>query len=383
MARRQAHNEGSITERKNKDDKVISYQAQLSLPGGGRRSATFKTKREARRWLTENKAALLQGRLLASRSQTVCEYLDGWLRTVRSSLKDSTYDTYARNVRRVAPHIGKIRLDALKPAHIQECYNALQERGLHSRTIRQVHLTLHKALKDAIRLDLVGRNVTEGATLPRLPHTERPYYTLEELGKLLESTSGDRFHALWVVLGTTGLRLGEALGLMWDDIEYGRGTLSVQRSLYRARAGGGLAFAEPKSKRSRRTVDLSQEALVALKAHEERQIFERRKAASAWHESKLVFPSEVGTPLEQGRVHKHWSKAVEKAGIPRYRIYDLRHTVATHLTMAGMSAREVAEILGHSNASLVLEVYGHVAPSTQRKAANLMDTLLRQHRSVV
>jgi integrase len=129
-----------------------------------------------------------------------------------------------------------------------------------------------------------------------------------------------------------------------------------------------------------RTIDLSDEACTALRAHQERQTFARRAAGDAWQDYGLVFASRIGTPLEMGRVHKHWNSAVGKAGIPRCRIHDLRHTVASHLMRGGMNVLEVARFLGHSNASLVLEVYGHVAPSTHGKAATLMDALLASQR---
>jgi len=209
------------------------------------------------------------------------------------------------------------------------------------------------------------------------------WYTPEELNALLDATTEDRFHALWAVLATGGLRLGEALGLKWSDIDFARRTLTVQRALQRQRRGQGLVFDEPKSAASRRTVELTVVAFEALRAHQERQAFERRKAGTNWQEHDLVFPSEVGTPLDQSRIHRHWTKAVEKVGMPRYRIHDLRHTVATHLIMAGMDSLEVARILGHSNASLVWDVYGHLAPATKRRAADLLDALLDGHREAM
>lgn len=383
MTKRRGHNAGSIVERRNKEGKIISYQAQLSLPDGRRRSASFRTKREAQRWLDETKAALLQGRLGPSRSQTVGEYVSGWLETVHLGGKPNTYHTYKRNVGRILPRLKGIKLDSLSPAHIQDAYNHLLVTGLSPRTVRHTHAALHKALNDALRLDLVVRNVTDAVTLPRVLRTEMHWYTAEELDKLFQETTEDRFHAMWVVLGTTGIRLGEALGLKWTDIDFGRRTLQVNRALQRRRAGGGLVLTEPKSARGRRTIELSQEACTALRAHQERQAFERRTVGVAWNDNGLVFCTGFGTPLDQGRVHHHWRHAVQKASIPRHRIHDLRHTVATLLIMAGMNVKTVSEMLGHSSDSFTLEVYGHVAPSTRREAANLMDRLLSQSRATM
>jgi integrase len=122
---------------------------------------------------------------------------------------------------------------------------------------------------------------------------------------------------------------------------------------------------------------LAPQALLALAAHRERQAFERRKLGVAWQEQGLVFPSELGTPLEQGRVHRRWARACTLGGIPRYRLHDLRHTVASHLMANGMNPIEVAQVLGHTGAGLVLDTYGHAVPSSQGRAAAIIDGLLR------
>lgn len=384
MASHRGHNAGSITEIKDKNGKVVAYRPQLSMPDGHRRSfPRVKTKREAQRSLDEAKAAAMLGKIGPGRSQSLAKYLDGWLTTQRSTVRSSTFDTYKRNVRRVSEQIGHININALKPSHVQNCYGALLDAGLSAQSVRQVHLTLHKALKDALRLDLVVRNATDGATLPRVRRTEMSWYSIEELERLFTSTEGDRFHALWVLLGTLGLRLGEALGLRWADIDFERRTVKVQRTVQRDRAGGGLVFGEPKSAKSRRTIELSSEALKAIEHHQERQTFEQTKAEDSWKDGDLIFCTGFGTPLDQGRIHYHWKNSVQKAGIPRYRIHDLRHSVATHLLLGGMSALEVAEILGHSSASLVLEVYGHVTPSSRGRAANIIDAMLEKERQAL
>jgi integrase len=264
----------------------------------------------------------------------------------------------------------------LRPAHVQAAYNALSAEGLAARTVRQCHLTLHKALEDALRLELVVRNVSEATTRPRLKTEEMHWYKSDELARLFAASEGDRFHALLVLLGTVGLRLGEALGLKWSDIKMEGQTMTVGRTLQRVRGGGGLIFGEPKSRASGRTIELPKVAISALIAHGDLQKFERNRVGPAWEDHNLVFPSEIGTPIEQGRVFRRWRKVIESAGVPRYRIHDLRHTVATHLLAGGMQPPEVAATLGHSSPALVLQVYGHVIPSSRQRAASIMEQLL-------
>jgi integrase len=299
---------------------------------------------------------------------------------IEASVRTRTNASYKLNVQRVPAELGKRKLDELKPANVQDFYIDLTARGLAPRTVRQVHMTLHKALEDALGLGLVTRNATDGTSLPRISHEERAWYTDKELARLFQATSGDQFHALWVVLGTLGLRLGEALGLKWSDIDWEHSTLTIQRTLSRDRSGAGLVFSETKTRRSQRTLTLGRDAVTALKAHQDRQDFEHRKHEAFWHDNGLIFCTSLGTPLDQAKVHRHWTAATAKAGVPRYRIHDLRHAVASHLLAAGRPVERVARMLGHSSVTMLYEVYGHIIPTDYREEADAMESLLARHR---
>jgi integrase len=213
MAEHRGHNDGTIVERKNKNDVVTGYQAQISV-AGGRRSHTAKTKAEARRWMVQAKTDAARGQLAARRPPTFKAYLqDTWLATISDNVKPRTQVSYTLNAKRIPEWLGSLRLDELKRAHFQRFYNELTKQGKAPRTVRQVHMTLHKALEDALRLDLISRNPTEAVQLPRVPQKETTWYNDEQLARLFDATEGDRFHALWMTLGTLGLRLGEGLGL--------------------------------------------------------------------------------------------------------------------------------------------------------------------------
>jgi integrase len=316
------------------------------------------------------------------RSPTLAQYLaDTWLPQVEDKVKTRTYVSYSLNVRRVPEWLGSIRLDDLKPAQFQRFYTELSKAGKAPRTVRQTHMTLHKACEDALRLDLVTRNPTHGAALPRIPSTEMQWYTDEQLARLFEDTRDDRFHALWALLGTLGLRLGEALGLMWSDIDWDRKTVSLHRTLQRDRKQGRLVLTEMKTKGSRRTLTLTSRAIEALRAHQDRQEWDKRR--EGWQEQGLVFCTVYGGPLDQTRIHEHWTPACAKAGIPRYRLHDLRHSVASSLIAGGMGLLEVAHLLGHRNAAMVTTVYGHVAPGDHGRAAALMESILERHATPV
>jgi len=296
-------------------------------------------------------------------------------------LKPRTLAAYRLNASRVPEWLGSIRLDELKPAHFQRLYTELTKASKAPRTVRQVHMVLHKCLQDALTLDLVIRNATNGAKVPRIPQSEPQWYSQTQLVQLFQATEGDRFAALWVLLGTAGLRLGEALGLKWDDIDWQRQTLTVRRTLGPDPVRKTLALAETKTKGSQRTLTLTTRAIEALKAHQDRQEWDRRR--EGWQELRLIFCTKYGGMLDQSRIHENWTPACEKAGIPRYRIHDLRHSVASNLIAGGMGLLEVAHFLGHRNAAMVTTVYGHVAPSDHGRAAALMERLMEMQPSAI
>lgn len=370
------HNEGSIRERTYKSGKKV-YEAFVSLPGGGRRSQTCQTEREAKRWLREAQVDAARGRLAAKRPPTLAAYLaDTWLPSIESEVKSRTHVSYELAARRVPDWLGAMRLDDLKPAHFQRFYKELTDAKKAPLTVRQTH----KALEDALPLDFVIRNPTDGASLPRVPQADVPWYTDDELAQLFEATAGDRFHALWLILGTLGLRLGEALGLKWSDVDWQAGTIRVIRKLERDRKTGELHLSEMKTKHSRRTLPLGTLGRDALQAHQGRQKFEKKKGGEAWQERGLIFSTIYGGYLDQGRIHEHWTPAVKKAGLPRHKPHALRHSVASNLVRSGCDVFRVAQLLGHRNANMVIQVYGHLRPDDHHQAAAMMESLVTRHR---
>lgn len=378
---KRTYGKGSISERRNAANVVTGYQAQVRLDDGRKRSKTLATEREAERWLVEARKLAARGEMSRPGVPTLHAYLTKtWLPTISQSIKWGTRTGYELNVRRLPTELVRMRLDRIKPGDVQTVYNTLTERGLAPASVRQVHAVLHKAFEDALHFGYVSRNPCHGTMLPRMTRAERPWYTDAQIRQLFDATAGDRFHALWVVLGTLGLRNGEARGLMWTDVDWDRSTVNIRRTLYRPGKGSGLILEEPKTTRSRRTVALPAETVEALRAHQDQQEWECRRAGGAWQENGLIFTSDIGTPLEHGRVIRQWREAVEKAGLPKIRVHDLRHSVASNLLSAGRPPERVARMLGHANVTMLLNVYGHIIPSDFRAEADAMQAALSRHR---
>lgn len=204
----------------------------------------------------------------------VGEYLERWLNdSVRDTVRPTTLERYEHIVRaHIRPVLGRVKLKSLTPAHLRGLYREKLEGGLSPRTVRYIHVTLHKAQKAAVADGLNptqrhrGREGTAGA--PR-----RDAAALAGAGKtLFEAARGDRLKALYALAVHTGLRQGELLGLKWDDVDLDDGTLQVRRALTTAK--GGPVLAAPKTKGSRRSVKLTQGAIEALKSYLERQLRE-------------------------------------------------------------------------------------------------------------
>jgi integrase len=374
MAKR-GNGEGSIYRRK-RDGRWV---ASVSI--AGKRKVHYGDARdEVREWLTVALRSRQQGLLMAGPAQTVEHYLNRWLEeSVRTSVRPRTYESYDVNVRRLVPHIGKLRLSTLGPAVIQAAYAALLKRGLSHRSVGQAHAVLHTALRRALLWGLIARNPTEAVLVPRAHRREMRTLTDDQLRLLFEATKSSPLHALWVLLATTGLRLGEALGLTWPDVDFERRSLMVRRALQRLpKRLGGVVLVEPKTDRSRRTVYLARGTMAALAEHRRRQAEERLAASE-----RFVFTGTTGRPLDASGVSARFHDALNRAGLPNVRVHDLRHTAASHLLTRGVHPKVVQDLLGHSTISLTLDTYSHVAPALNAQVADHMQVLFSKNRSVV
>ncbi|TYB37693.1 site-specific integrase [Micromonospora sp. AP08] len=238
-----------------------------------------------------------------------------------------------------------------------------------------MHANLRRALNVAVRWQLIHSNPAALVEPPSLPHVEVRPYSLAEARRFLKAVEGLRLEARWLIGIALGLRQGEVLGLRWDDIDLAAGTLRVRGQLQRDPETGGLVFVETKTARSRRTLPLPPTVLTALLRHQQRQAAERFDADN-WADPGLVFATSVGTPIHPRNDYRSFRKIIQRAGLRQVRLHDLRHTAASVLLAQGVPARVVMEILGHSQISVTLNIYAHVAPEIAREAASRLEGAL-------
>jgi integrase len=270
-----------------------------------------------------------------------------------------------------------VRLDRLAAADVRRLLNATADKGYAPSTVRHVHAVLRVALEQAVRDDLLARNVARLVQGPKKRTAPIVPLDVDEARRLLHEARGDRLYALWAVAIGVGLRKGEALGLGWHAVDLDAGLLRVERTLQRI--AGSLRVDEPKTERSRRNVRLPAVCVAALRQHADRQA-EERAAARHWTDTGLVFTTQLGTAIDPRNVNRWLAELCERAGVRAIRPHDLRHTCASLLLAQGVPARVVMDILGHSQIAVTMDIYSHVLPAMQDDAAERMDGALGKYR---
>ncbi len=369
--KRRGHGEGSIKQRADG-----LWEARVSLPGGKRKSLYGKTRREAQDKLRAALRDADAGLDLGTSQQTLGQFLKGWLEDVVKPAKaPKTVATYADIVRlHLIPGIGHHQLSRLTPQHVAALLKAKQDAGLSPRMVHHIRAVLRTALNQAIRWGLLARNAAALVEPPRQVRREIVPLTPSEARAVLAAADGDRLAALFRVALTLGLRQGEVLGLTWDDIDLDRRTLKVRRALQRI--DGALVLKEPKTDKSRRTLTLPGSLAAALRAHRDRQAFEKAVAGSRWTDSSFVFTTTIGTPLDPRNVIRSWHRIQAAHGLPRRNFHSTRHTAASLMLAEGVPVKVVQEVLGHSLLSTTADTYGHLFPEAFDGAAEAMERAL-------
>jgi integrase len=357
-----------------------SWRAVIDLPhgeGGRRRqrTATFPTRREAEEWLARVATEAGKGVVVDPGRLTVGEYLSRWLETSAPSLKPTTVSAYRTEVGRWLRLIGHLPADKVSGMQVQMAVNQLAEH-LAPATVRHAYGVLRTAMRQGVEWGVLGRNPCSGVRLPRLGHREMQCWSEVEAAQFLHAIRGrTRHETLFRFALATGMRIGELLGLRWDDVDWTKSEIRVVRSLSWP-SGGQPELVDPKTQSGRRVIAVDPATLEALRSHRKRQATERLKAGSAWHDLGLVFSRRDGGYLSYRDLHRLLAANARRAGVPRIRIHDLRHTHATILLRAGRNVKEVADRLGHNDPSVTLRVYSHVLPDQRVEAARVIARVL-------
>ena len=365
-------------ERRSKDSwRVVMEMAPDPITGRRRRrKVTVRgTKRDAQRALTEARSLHDHGIDIEPSRITLGEYLERWLRDyAEPNVAPSTLRRYRGICRVVAELLGELRLQALRPVHVQAMYSHLRERSLAPRTILHHHRVLKEALRHAVGWQLLERNPADAVSAPRAERKEMQSLSVDGVERLLNACEDGDQRRLISTAVFTGLRLGELLGLRWDDLDLEARTAMIRRTAqYLGREG--VKLRTPKTSRSRRTISLSPSTVALLREHKVAQNERRLRLGPAYEDHGAVFAAPGGQLLAPYRASYEFRKVVRALGLTGLRFHDLRHTSATLALQAGVPAKLVSDRLGHATVAFTLDTYAHVLPDQQRQAADLMDSL--------
>ena len=347
------------------------------------------TRKEAAAALREKLRQIDAGIVIQSRRMTVDAFLDESIeKAAKQRLRPRTLLDYKEKLKRyVRPLVGMRRLDRLTPLDVQGMISELAERGmphataekrkpLAPQTVRYAWAILSSALEQAMAWQMLSTNPARHVQLPKARRREMHALEQEQTKRFREAIAGTRFEALFVVLLGTGLRPGEALALQWGDLDLDAARLSVRRTLPRRRQGDPVAFEDPKTKRSSRTVPLPSTVVQALKRHRAVQAQERLQAGALYRgDLDLVYANELGEPVNYRNLdRRHFKAALKRAGLPKtIRLYDLRHSFASLAMVAGANLKAIADRLGHASTKMTLDVYAHVLEPVEREATERIE----------
>jgi len=328
--------------------------------------------REAQSYLTRKLRERDLGRDLEGAKITLNEYLDRWLETaVRPRVRPKTFQDYQGMLHRyVRPILGERVLAGLRPLDLQTMCQQMTERGLSARTVRYAHVVVTSAMQHAVRWRLLLENPADGLKVPQQQRNEMRSLAVDQARTLLKAVEGTKYGPVLAVALTTGMRPSEYLGLKWQDVDWARQTISIVRSIQRL--NGKWCFSDTKRSRSRRPIKL-QSWIVALL----RDLQTKACAQDLYPEADdLVFRTPSGQPINADYLAKQFRSILDLAGVPRMRLYDLRHSAATIALAAGVSPKVVSEQLGHASTAFTLDTYAHVLPHMQDEAAARVEAML-------
>jgi integrase len=362
---------------KRKDGRYMARYTVQTPDGPKRKTIYGRQYKDVEQKLAKARGDAARGLVFDAGNLTVGEWAERWLRdAVADTVRPVTFAKYEQIVRNhIKPSLGRLKLTVLNPAHVRGLYREKLDRGLSPRTVQYIHVTLNKALKQAVADGLVPRNVCEAVKPSRPEKREISPLSPEQARRFLEACQGERLEALFVLAVHTGMRQGELLGLHWEDVDLEAGAIRVRRAL--SQTNDGPVLAAPKSAKSRRRIKLTGAAVEALKRHRAAQNAERLRLGGLWEDRGLVFPNRTGSLLSPYLLTDGpLERPLERAGLPPIRFHDLRHTCATILLSRGVHAKLVQELLGHATISITLDTYSHVLPGMDDGLADAMGDAL-------
>lgn len=348
-------------------DPVTNERQQTTRSG-------FKTKGEAEKVCAELVTEFERGNIsVTSAKDTLGAFMKEYLETtLKNEIEQNTYEgkvSFMNN--HVIPKLGNLKLQKITPMHIQRFINELQESGLGVGSIWNIMKLVNQTLRTAHEWGFVTKNVTIHAKKPMYKKKNNQIWTKKEWDTFLEATKKSRFYPYYLIALNSGLRPGEIFALTWDDIDFKKKTIRVDKTVVNTKANGIEIKPSPKNDSSRRNVTIPEFVINYLKIYKLEQSPQRMNLVIPGIKSEIVYNSTINKALKAD---------IKKAGVPSITPHELRHTHATYLISPkpfglGISIKAVSERLGHANSTVTMNTYAHALENMQDAIAEALDDL--------
>ncbi|GAA1140117.1 integrase [Kitasatospora gansuensis] len=378
MTKRNPNGAGSVSRRKDG-----SYEARVyvtTTDGERKRISRYgKTYDEAAEKLAKAKELEDKGVPTPSKAWKTDQWLDYWLdQVIKPNRGFGTYDKHETMVRLyLKPGLGKGALTKLNVRGVRAFFNKLERDEVGGATRQEVMKTLRAALTQAMKEELLLRNVARLVDMPKASRKEVIPWTAQDALTFLRSARPHRLHAAFVFALVLGFRRGELLGLRWIDVDLSTGTIHPRKQV-RRRTGVGLVHVDLKTEASTGAVPLPRFCLEALGERRVLQQREKVRAGIDWTDMDLIFSTETGGMVDPDGFSETFERRVLRSGVRRVPLKVTRHTVGSLLAHLGVHPNDAQKILRHARIQTTLEIYTHVTTATQRAAAAKLSDTLRQ-----
>ena len=356
------------------------------------RNKSFNKAKDAKAFAAEVEHELQTGTYANAGKITVEAYLDQYFVTYCAHMRPNTKTAAMGYMKKhIIPSVGQMRLKDLTTLQIQQIYNKMlitefkaakyktinKEEVLISpaktyspKTIKNVHGVLSTALNKAVKTNLLMHNPCDNITLPKSKSFEYIIPERDELKSIIDAIKDTELYEAILTCAILGIRRSEVMGLYWSDIDFEEKKISINRSLIYVEETHRLEIGELKTESSHRTLPAPDVLLDTLSELYKRNVSNEMKQASP-----LIFTNELGNPVRPAKLTRLYKQSATKAGFPKMRLHDLRHTVVTYLIESGQSPKTVQEFVGHTDARFTLKQYAHVINESKRKSSQVISDL--------
>ena len=345
--------QGSIKKENNNWYYVFDYPNPITGKRKQQKKRGFKTKKDAQAALTKALNQLNEGTYVEPSKMTLNEFLDIWIESKKLTVKVNTQQKYHYILQNhIRPFLGQMRVASIKPLHISQLYSELHEKGRSNATMQSVHTVLVNIFNEAVKLQVVTQNVVVAISKPQHKPQEMNIWNQEEVQKFLEVATDTPYELVYVLAINTGMRQGELLGLLWDDVDFEKKVIKVRHTIT---AGSN---------------EVQESTKTASRAEQ------RLKLGDSYQNMNLVTASTVGTPINPKNLRRNFNSLIKKASVPQIRFHDLRHTHASLMLQLGINVKVISERLGHASSKITLDRYSHSLPTMQKEATKAFDNFI-------